>query len=131
MIESLSGPAELPSPLISVVMPWKILDGTLGATSSVSSDWPSMSMKPGATTWPAASMDCRAATLSSRPIAAIRPPRMPMSPAYQGEPVPSMMWPWWMTTSRESVWALRAGGMRQTSSRAIAQISRMDSPLFR
>ena len=99
MIESLSGPAEPPSPLISVVMPWKILDGRLGATSSVSSDWPSMSMKPGATTWPSASMLCRAAALSNRPIAAIRPARMPMSPAYQGEPVPSMMRPWRMTTS--------------------------------
>ena len=31
------------------------------------------------------------------PMAAILPPRMPTSPEYQGEPVPSMMWPLVMT----------------------------------
>src|SRR5580704_9076978 len=33
------------------------------------------------------------------PIAAILPSRIPMSPEYQGEPVPSMMWPLVMTMS--------------------------------
>ena len=40
----------------------------------------------------------RAAPASS-PMAAILPPRMPMSPEYHGEPVPSMMWPLRMTIS--------------------------------
>ena len=34
------------------------------------------------------------------PMAAILPSRMPMSPEYQGEPVPSMMWPLVMTRSK-------------------------------
>src|SRR5580704_15027418 len=33
------------------------------------------------------------------PIAAILPARIPMSPEYQGEPVPSMIWPLVMTMS--------------------------------
>ena len=33
------------------------------------------------------------------PMAAIWPSRMPTSPQYQGEPVPSMMWPLVMTMS--------------------------------
>src|SRR5437762_13847791 len=33
------------------------------------------------------------------PIAAILPSRIPMSPEYQGEPVPSMIWPLVMTMS--------------------------------
>src|SRR5262249_44344889 len=40
----------------------------------------------------------RAAALKF-PMAAILPARMPMSPEYHGEPVPSMMWPLVMTTS--------------------------------
>ena len=56
MIASFNGATELPSPVISVVMPWKIFDGRRGSTRMVSSDWPSMSMKPGATTMPLASM---------------------------------------------------------------------------
>src|SRR5215813_4142082 len=35
------------------------------------------------------------------PIAAIFPSRMPMSPEYQGEPVPSIMWPFVMTRSND------------------------------
>ena len=57
------------------------------------SDWPSMSMNPGATTMPAASMVFSAVAPTSAPTAAIRPSRIPTSPEYQGEPVPSMMWP--------------------------------------
>ena len=49
---SLIGATESPSPVISVVMPWKIFEGRRGSTRMVSSDWPSMSMNPGATTLP-------------------------------------------------------------------------------
>src|SRR5580692_7213533 len=57
-----------------------------------SSDWPSMSIKPGATTFPAASM-VRARDAAARlPMAAILPSLMPTSAEYQGEPVPSMRW---------------------------------------
>ncbi len=49
---SLSGATEPPSPVISVVIPWKIFDGRRGSTRMVSSDCPSMSMNPGATTMP-------------------------------------------------------------------------------
>ena len=67
----------------------------------VSSDWPSMSMKPGATTSPLASiMRFRGAWLRL-PMAAIRPPRIPMSPEYQGDPVPSTMCPLIMTMSND------------------------------
>src|SRR5579863_5061178 len=68
----------------------------------VNSDWPSMSMKPGATTIPCASIVFFADAPARFPIAAMRPSRMPTSPEYHGEPVPSMMWPWRMTTSNAS-----------------------------
>src|ERR1035441_5977857 len=63
------------------------------------SDCPSMSMNPGATTMPRASMLRRAGWPSRCPTAAILPARMPMSPAYHGEPVPSMMRPLRITMS--------------------------------
>ena len=66
----------------------------------VVSDWPSMSMKPGATTLPAASMVRLRGAAERLPMAAILPSRMPRSPEYQGEPVPSMMWPLVMTRSK-------------------------------
>ena len=64
MMASFSGATEPPSPVTSVVMPWKILDGRCGLTRMVNSDWPSMSMKPGATTMPCASMVARVAPRS-------------------------------------------------------------------
>ena len=36
---------------------------------------------------------------SSDPMAAMRSPRIAISPAYHGFPVPSRMWPWRMSTS--------------------------------
>ena len=41
------------------------------------------------------------------PMAAILPSRMPTSPEYQGEPVPSMMWPLVMTRSKPVAWDCR------------------------
>ena len=105
MIASLSGAMELPSPVISEVIPWKIFEGRRGSTRIVSSDWPSMSMKPGATTLPPASMVRLRGAAVRFPMAAIFPSRIPRSPEYQGEPVPSMMWPWVMTRSKDGVWA--------------------------
>src|SRR6266853_5019112 len=66
----------------------------------VISDCPNMSIKPGATTLPWASMVRVRASPDRLPMAAIFPPRMPMSPEYQGEPDPSMMWPLVMTRSK-------------------------------
>src|ERR1700674_1760557 len=58
-----------------------------------------MSIKPGATTMPRASM-VRVRGASFRfPMATTLPSRIPTSPEYQGDPVPSMMWPLTMTTS--------------------------------
>ena len=55
----------------------------------VSSEWLWMSMKPGATTSPVASMIFAALRLFRSPTAAIRPPRIPTSAMRQGLPVPS------------------------------------------
>src|ERR1700688_2911750 len=65
-----------------------------------SSDWPSMSMKPGATTLPAASIVRLRGEALRLPMAATFPSRIPRSPEYQGEPAPSMMWPLVMTRSK-------------------------------
>ena len=65
----------------------------------VSSLCPSMSMNPGATTIPRASITRAAGSPSSLPMAAILPSRMPMSAEYHGEPVPSMIRPFRITVS--------------------------------
>ena len=68
-------------------MPWKIFDGRCGSTSTVISDWPSMSMKPGATIVPrGVDLSACAVAPARRPIAAMRPSRMPTSAAYHGDP---------------------------------------------
>src|ERR1700678_3458688 len=66
------------------------------------SDWPSLSMNPGATTLPAASIVRLRGEAERLPMAATLPSRMPRSPEYQGEPVPSIMWPLVMTRSKGS-----------------------------
>src|ERR1700735_551705 len=58
-----------------------------------------MSMKPGATIMPCASRVRLREALDKLPMAAMRPALMATSPAYQGEPVPSMIWPLAMTRS--------------------------------
>jgi len=57
----------------------------------VGSDCPNMSMNPGATTMPCASIVGFAGAPARLPMAAILPCRTPMSPEYHGEPVPSMI----------------------------------------
>ena len=77
----LAGPAEVSSPRISVVTPWRILLGALPSSKRVMSECECMSMNPGATTSPRASMTFRAATSGPerhRPLA-IRSPRMATS----------------------------------------------------
>src|ERR1041385_7176483 len=101
----LRGATDPPSPVISEVMPWKIFDGRRGSTRMGNSDWPSMSMKPGATTLPAASMVRLRGAAERLPMAEILPSRMPRSPEYHGDPVPSMMWPLVMTRSKVGAWA--------------------------
>src|SRR4051812_39876435 len=77
-----------------------------------------MSMNPGATTLPATSIRRLACAPERLPIAAIRPSRMPTSPEYQGEPVPSTMRPCSRTRSNgASAW--RAGARRRKSAMEI------------
>src|SRR5581483_3372370 len=66
----------------------------------VSSDCPSISIKPGATTSPRASIVVPRFAWDKLPIAAIFPSRMPISPEYHGDPVPSLMWPLMITVSK-------------------------------
>src|SRR5689334_2385373 len=67
---------------------------------TVSSEWLCISMKPGATTRPRASIDRAAVRSPSRPMAAIFPPRMPTSATNDGLPVPSTMRPSRMRMSK-------------------------------
>jgi hypothetical protein len=96
------------------------LGGTRGSTSIVSSDWPSISIKPGATTLPPASMVRVRPAPARFPIEAILPARTPMSPEYQGEPVPSMMWPLVMTMSK-----VCGGSGAEGAARAMAKTMRI------
>src|ERR1700728_23780 len=71
-------------------------------------------MKPGATTNPVASMRRAAGAFANPPAGAtrtIRSPLMATSPANQGLPVPSMMWPLDSTTSKSPPELLLAGGL--------------------
>src|SRR6266496_3050404 len=64
-----------------------------------------MSMNPGATVLPAASMTRAAGASIRRPIRAIVSPRTAMSPRYQGLPVPSTIRPFLMIRSYAGGWA--------------------------
>ena len=69
-----AGATEKPQwPMISVVTPWRTLLSALGLIGSVKSEWVLMSMKPGATARPAASMIFSAGASIGEAIAAIRP----------------------------------------------------------
>ena len=75
--------------MISVVTPWRTLLSALGLIGSVKSEWVLMSMKPGATARPAASMVFAAGSSIGEPIAAIRPSLMATSAATPALPLPS------------------------------------------
>ena len=66
-------------PTTSVVTPWWILLSPPGQRKSERSEWVCMSMKPGQTTRPRASIRSRVGAAPRSPIAAMRPCRMPTS----------------------------------------------------
>src|SRR5204863_3075050 len=69
--------------------PWVILLAARLSTRTLYSDWPSMSMKPGATTRREASIRRAVEEDDRSPTAAIRLPTIPTSARNQGAPVPS------------------------------------------
>src|SRR5579862_5303144 len=75
--------------MISVVTPWRTLLSAFGLIGRVKSECVLMSIKPGATASPAASMIFRAPSAICGPIAAMRPSAMARSAATPGLPVPS------------------------------------------
>ncbi len=86
-----AGASDTPQlPTITVVTPWLTLGAIAGADSINLSSWVCASMKPGAAMRPVASISCSPRSPSSRPRAAILPPRMPMSAWKRGARVPSM-----------------------------------------
>ena len=91
------GAGETPSPVSSVVMPWRIFDSARGSTRTSSSLWPRRSMKPGQRTSPRRSMRRRARAFERSPTEAMRPARMPRT---QGAPVPSTTRPFEKTRSK-------------------------------
>ncbi len=83
-------------------------------------------MNPGATTIPCASIRRVAVAAANFPIAAIRPPRIPTSPEYHGEPVPSMIRPLAMMTSKLAAGGAAAGVEPIASSVQHSRIERID-----
>ena len=92
-IRSLTGAMDSPSPVISVVTPIMTLLIARGSISTYCSDCPSMSMKPGATICPRASISRLACAPLRFPIRAMRSSLMAMSALKTGLPVPSITRP--------------------------------------
>ena len=86
-------------PMTSVVTPWRTLLSAWGMRARVKSEWVLMSMKPGATTRPLASIMRAPAAVMSPPMAAMRPSLNATSARRPGAPVPSMTSPPWMRMS--------------------------------
>ena len=78
----LNGAYELPStPISSVVTPWHTLGLCSGSESSTRPEWACMSMNPGQTTSPDASIVRRASTSWTIPLNTwTRPPSIPIEP---------------------------------------------------
>jgi len=78
-----AGAEEPPSPVLIVVIPCvsRLSAASPDMRVNISAVCPIMSMKPGETTLPEASMTVRARAESSRPMAAMRPPRTARSAA--------------------------------------------------
>ncbi len=107
IIAGLDGAFVVDSPMISVVTPIVTFETTRPSPSprKAKREWLWMSMKPGATTMPEASMRRTAAASERTPggvTATMRSPRIPTSPGYHALPVPSTMRPPSMTTSNRS-----------------------------
>src|SRR5215475_6162728 len=79
--------------MISVVTPWRTLLSALGLIGRVKSEWVLMSMNPGATASPCASITRVALSPRRGPIAAMRPSATARSPPTPGLPVPSIRRP--------------------------------------
>src|SRR5215471_15472073 len=73
-------------------------------------------MKPGATTWPSASITWSPAAASTRPSAAITPSLMPTSPRKRGIRRPSTIVPRLITTSKRLIPALPVPRARSAAS---------------
>ncbi len=107
---SVTGANESPSwPITSQVTPWCTFISCAGFARSWMSECVCMSVKPGVTKSPCASI-VRAAGSSVRPTATIRPPRTPTSASNHGFPAPSITRP--PRTSRSSIRAPRPATRR-------------------
>ncbi len=81
----------------SVVTPWCTIESAVGFAMNASSEWLCMSMKPGETTSPFASITASASEAGSRVfISAILPASTATSALYQGAPVPSTTKPFFI-----------------------------------
>jgi hypothetical protein len=84
---SLSGPIDSPSPMISVVTPWRISLCDRPSWINDTTDQESMLMKPGATTSPLASITVFAFAFLKSPSPAIRSPQIARSTCCPSLPV--------------------------------------------
>ena len=86
-----AGATEKPQlPTTSSVTPWRIFDSARGLSGSVKSECVWMSMNPGATTWPRASITRWAGRAERGSTAAMRPARTATSASRPGPPLPSI-----------------------------------------
>src|SRR5262249_857276 len=85
-------------PITTLVMPCQHDEVPSGSQKTCASMWVWPSMKPGATTWPSASITSRARS-RIRPIGVRRPCRTPTSARYRGRPDPSITVPFLITRS--------------------------------
>ena len=94
------GAAETPQlPQTTVVTPWLAFIAMVGLSIRAVSSWVCTSMKPGATTLPAASISLSPFSEPGAPTAAMRSPLIATSAANSFLPVPSATWPLRMTVS--------------------------------
>jgi len=90
--------------MTSVVTPWRTFGSWRGSASIISPPWLCRSMKPGATTWPVASMRRAARRCAVSPLMMrSRSPITPTAAANPGPPPPSTTVPPSMSRSNASV----------------------------
>src|SRR5439155_670186 len=83
------GAGEMPSPVSSVVIPWRTFDSSRGSISTLSSLCPRRSMNPGAIARSRSSTRRFVFSRERSPTAAMLSPRIPTSARNHGDPVPS------------------------------------------
>src|SRR5262245_15158408 len=86
--------------MISVVTPCRTLLSAFGLIGRTKSEWVLMSMKPGVTARPSASMTLLASPGREGPMAAMRPAARAISAMVPWLPLPSMRRPRWITISQ-------------------------------